>query len=91
MDGILGMWSGQHGTEEGLHVPFLYETGVINEKTFSFYMAHTDGIDNFSGYSYIDFGEPNEALFNVNFIVFFATQIALALKASIRMTPAAMV
>ena len=57
------MWSGSHGSDEGLLVPWLFDQGVIAEKTFSFYLAHSVGVDEYSGASYIDFGAPNESLF----------------------------
>ena len=58
-DGILGLWSGNSSTADKTEqfVPEMAKSGAITKKVFSFYLS------GLSGRSYIDFGEPNTAVY----------------------------
>ena len=55
-DGICGMWSGQHASENTLYMTQLKAKGAVSEATFSWYMVDK------SSTSYIDFGTPDASI-----------------------------
>jgi hypothetical protein len=55
-DAIMGMWAGNLDSQTNLFVPHLYNQGVINENSFSFYLNYE------ADTSFIDFGAPDPTI-----------------------------
>ena len=57
-DGIVGIWRGDldNISPQTEYVPWLYQSGAISQKAFSFYMTGLDDT------SYIDFGTPDSSI-----------------------------